>query len=43
VGYGDAEYAAMMHLLVLPLIQQWKPELILVSCGFDAGLGSSIL
>jgi len=38
-GFGDAEYAAMMHFLVLPLVHQWQPELILVSCGFDAALG----
>ncbi|KAF7640400.1 Hist_deacetyl domain-containing protein [Meloidogyne graminicola] len=39
IGYGDAEYSALMHFLVLPLIQQWQPGLILVSCGFDAGIG----
>jgi acetoin utilization deacetylase AcuC-like enzyme len=25
--------------MILPLIQNWRPELILVSCGFDAGMG----
>uniref|UniRef100_A0A1I8BPC5 Hist_deacetyl domain-containing protein n=1 Tax=Meloidogyne hapla TaxID=6305 RepID=A0A1I8BPC5_MELHA len=39
IAYGDAEYSALMHFLVLPLIQQWQPGLILVSCGFDAGIG----
>jgi acetoin utilization deacetylase AcuC-like enzyme len=39
IGYGDAEYAAFMHFLVLPLIRQWQPGLILVSCGFDPALG----
>lgn len=39
VGLGDAEYAAMLHSLVLPLIHQWAPQLILVSCGFDAAIG----
>ncbi|CAK5042222.1 unnamed protein product [Meloidogyne enterolobii] len=39
IAYGDAEYSALMHFLILPLIQQWQPGLILVSCGFDAGIG----
>uniref|UniRef100_A0A914HKD5 Nucleolar complex protein 2 homolog n=1 Tax=Globodera rostochiensis TaxID=31243 RepID=A0A914HKD5_GLORO len=38
-GYGDAEYAAFFHHLVLPIIHQWRPELVLVSCGFDAAIG----
>ncbi|CAD5216548.1 unnamed protein product [Bursaphelenchus xylophilus] len=38
-GYGDSAYISIMHSVVLPLIGEWKPELILVSCGFDAALG----
>uniref|UniRef100_A0A914E9C9 Histone deacetylase domain-containing protein n=1 Tax=Acrobeloides nanus TaxID=290746 RepID=A0A914E9C9_9BILA len=38
-GYGDAEYFAFMNFLVRPIIDAWKPELVLVSCGFDAALG----
>ncbi|KAL3113507.1 hypothetical protein niasHT_013617 [Heterodera trifolii] len=39
VGCGDAEYAAFFHCIVLPIIHQWRPGLVLVSCGFDAGIG----
>lgn len=39
VGYGDAEYAVILNYLVMPIIRDWQPQLILVSCGFDAALG----
>uniref|UniRef100_A0AC34G6B7 Histone deacetylase domain-containing protein n=1 Tax=Panagrolaimus sp. ES5 TaxID=591445 RepID=A0AC34G6B7_9BILA len=39
IGLGDAEYAAFIDLLVRPIIKDYKPELILVSCGYDAGFG----
>ena len=35
-GVGDTEYAAAFIELVLPLITSYEPDLILVSCGFDA-------
>ena len=38
-GLGDAEYAAFVDLLVRPIIADFKPELILVSCGYDAAFG----
>ncbi|CAD5212385.1 unnamed protein product [Bursaphelenchus okinawaensis] len=38
-GYTDSAYISIMHSVVLPLIHEWKPQLILVSCGFDAALG----
>ncbi|KAI1727630.1 histone deacetylase domain-containing protein [Ditylenchus destructor] len=41
LGYGDADYAAFINFLVLPIIHEWKPDLILVSCGFDAGIGDT--
>lgn len=34
-GQGDMEFARMYNELVLPVVRQYKPELILVSCGFD--------
>ncbi|KAK4337052.1 hypothetical protein RND71_044128 [Anisodus tanguticus] len=37
--YGDAEYLAAFRSIVLPVIQEWKPEMVLVSCGFDAAEG----
>ncbi|MBA3009881.1 MAG: histone deacetylase [Proteobacteria bacterium] len=34
-GYGDAEYTAIFERLLGPVAQQFAPELILVSAGFD--------
>jgi acetoin utilization deacetylase AcuC-like enzyme len=34
-GYGDAEYAALFELLLRPLALEFRPDLILVSAGFD--------
>lgn len=35
-GAGDAVYAAAFERLVLPVVDQFAPELVLVSAGFDA-------
>jgi acetoin utilization deacetylase AcuC-like enzyme len=35
-GCGDDDYAAVFTDLLLPLADEYKPELILVSAGFDA-------
>ncbi len=44
---GDADYFAVLDQLVAPVVQKFKPELILVSAGFDAHqsdpLGSMLL
>jgi len=34
-GYGDAEYAAIIDRLLGPVAEQFAPDLILVSAGFD--------
>ncbi|MFZ5445041.1 MAG: histone deacetylase [Myxococcota bacterium] len=34
-GQGDADYGAVFHELLLPIAQRYRPELILVSAGFD--------
>ncbi len=34
-GYGDAEYTAIFEQLLTPVAEQFQPELILVSAGFD--------
>jgi len=34
-GQGDAEYANIFNTLILPIAYQYKPELILISAGFD--------
>lgn len=36
---GDAEYLAAWRVLVLPLLDAFKPSFIIVSCGFDASQG----
>ncbi len=35
-GAGDDEYLTVFHLLIAPVLEMYKPELILVSAGFDA-------
>lgn len=34
-GQGDEEFARLVFFLVNPLAQDYKPDMILVSCGFD--------
>jgi len=34
-GYGDAEYTAILEQLLGPVAEQFAPELIIVSAGFD--------
>jgi acetoin utilization deacetylase AcuC-like enzyme len=34
-GQGDMEFARIYNELVVPVARQYKPELILISCGFD--------
>jgi acetoin utilization deacetylase AcuC-like enzyme len=38
-GMGDAEYLAAFDRLLLPIARAFDPELVLVSCGFDAAAG----
>jgi acetoin utilization deacetylase AcuC-like enzyme len=35
-GCGDAEYLFALHHLVKPVLSRWDPQLLLVSCGYDA-------
>lgn len=35
-GAGDTEYVEIFHAVVAPALEAFKPELILVSAGFDA-------
>ncbi len=41
-GQGDREYANIFNTLIVPLAYQYKPELILVSAGFDGYYGDGI-
>ena len=34
-GAGDAEYLTVFHAAVAPLVESYRPDLILVSAGFD--------
>ena len=36
---GNTEYAAAFSEIILPILSEWSPDLILVSCGFDAAKG----
>jgi len=38
-GMGDAEYLAAFERVLLPIARRFRPELVLVSCGFDAAKG----
>ncbi|MEE2673462.1 MAG: histone deacetylase [Myxococcota bacterium] len=35
-GCGDAEYVGALARLLVPVARQYQPQMILVSCGFDA-------
>lgn len=37
-GFGDAELLHLYEAVVTPIVEQWKPQLILVSAGFDTWL-----
>ena len=39
---GDAEYVAVFEDLVLPIARAYRPDLIIVSAGFDAGKGDPL-
>src|SRR6266542_4811298 len=38
-GMGDAEYLAAFDRVLLPVARAFQPEIVLVSCGFDAAAG----
>lgn len=33
---SDGDYLTAWHLLVLPVLSEFRPDLVLVSAGFDA-------
>lgn len=35
-GCGDAEYVGVLQRVLVPVVRSFRPQLILVSCGFDA-------
>jgi len=34
-GYGDSEYSAIYNMVLKPIAMEFKPDLVLVSAGFD--------
>ena len=42
MGYGDAEYVAVFQRVLKPMALEFKPELILVSAGFDIYIGDPL-
>nr|XP_045600455.1 histone deacetylase 6-like isoform X1 [Procambarus clarkii] len=41
-GMGDGDYMAAMVQVVLPIAYQFKPQLVLVSAGFDCAVGDPL-
>ncbi len=41
-GYGDADYMLILDHVVLPVARAFNPDIVLVSCGFDAGRGDPL-
>jgi histone deacetylase 6 len=41
-GMGDAEYLAAFDRVLLPIARSFRPELVLVSAGFDAAVGDPL-
>lgn len=41
-GQGDADYLAAFERVLLPLARAFEPDLLLVSCGFDAAEGDPL-
>ena len=39
---GDREYMAAFHRLVMPIAYAFRPQLVLVSAGFDAADGDPL-
>lgn len=41
-GMGDAEYLAAFQRVVMPIAQEFDPDLVIVSAGFDAAEGDEL-
>ena len=40
-GYGDGDYMAALDRVILPVARAFKPDLVLISAGFDSADGAS--
>lgn len=41
-GLGDSDYLAAMRVIILPILEQFKPSLLFISAGFDAAMGDPL-
>ena len=41
-GYGDADYMMIFDKVLMPIASAFHPDIVLVSCGFDAGRGDPL-
>merc|ERR1712228_988394 len=41
-GHGDSEYLLIWKDLLLPICREFKPEIVLISAGFDACIGDPL-
>lgn len=41
-GVGDVEYLAAFRQIIMPIAEQFNPDLVLISAGFDAALGDPL-
>jgi acetoin utilization deacetylase AcuC-like enzyme len=42
IGYGDAEYLSIFERVLKPIALEFKPDLVLVSAGFDIYIGDPL-
>ena len=42
LAYGDPEYLMAFLNIILPIAYEFSPQLVLVSAGFDAGVGDPL-
>ncbi|CAH8481937.1 unnamed protein product [Dicrocoelium dendriticum] len=38
-GLTDSDYLTIFHQLVMPIATEFDPQLVIISCGFDAAIG----
>jgi acetoin utilization deacetylase AcuC-like enzyme len=41
-GLGDVDYLAAMQLVIEPIGKKFKPDLVIIACGFDAARGDPL-
>jgi histone deacetylase 6 len=41
-GMGDGEYMAAFQKIVMPIAQEFEPDLVIISAGFDAAAGDEL-